>query len=119
MQYADFAVWQREWLAGRALEGQLAYWREQLAGAPPLLELPTDRPRPRRAGRAAAQRQPFALLPAGVARLRALGRREGATLFMIAARRASRRCSARYTGQDDLVVGTADRQPRRAPSSRG
>ena len=46
MQYADFAVWQREWLQGEVLEGQLAYWREQLAGLPALLELPTDRPRP-------------------------------------------------------------------------
>ena len=46
VQYADYAAWQREWLQGEVLERQLAYWREQLAGAPPLLELPTDRPRP-------------------------------------------------------------------------
>ena len=46
VQYADYAVWQREWLQGEVLERQLAYWREQLAGAPALLELPTDRPRP-------------------------------------------------------------------------
>ena len=50
VQYADFAVWQRQWLRGRACwSAQLAYWREQLADAPPLLELPTDRPRPARA----------------------------------------------------------------------
>ena len=46
IQYADFAVWQREWFQGEVLEGQLSYWRQQLAGSPPLLELPTDRPRP-------------------------------------------------------------------------
>ena len=45
MQYADYAVWQRGWLAGETLEAQLAYWRETLAGAPPLLEIPTDHSR--------------------------------------------------------------------------
>ena len=56
VQYADYAAWQREWLQGEVLEAQLAYWREQLAGRAPVLELPTDRPRPRGAelrGRAA------------------------------------------------------------------
>ena len=46
LQYADFAVWQRSWLQGEALEREVAFWREQLAGLPPCLELPTDRPRP-------------------------------------------------------------------------
>ncbi len=46
LQYADYAVWQRGWLAGEALERQLAFWRERLKDAPPLLEIPTDRPRP-------------------------------------------------------------------------
>jgi acyl carrier protein len=46
VQYADFAVWQRSWMEGEVLEGQLAYWKEALAGAPTVLELPTDRPRP-------------------------------------------------------------------------
>ena len=46
MQYADYSVWQREWLQGAVLEEQMSYWREQLAGAPTVLELPTDRPRP-------------------------------------------------------------------------
>ena len=46
IQYADFAVWQRAWLQGAVLEKQLAYWREQLGGELPVLELPTDRPRP-------------------------------------------------------------------------
>ena len=46
VQYADFSHWQRQWLQGEALEAQLAYWKECLAGAPPVLDLPTDRPRP-------------------------------------------------------------------------
>src|SRR5690242_18517490 len=46
LQYADFAAWQRGWLQGERLEEQLSYWRTQLADAPPVLELPTDRPRP-------------------------------------------------------------------------
>src|SRR5215207_166577 len=46
VQYADYAAWQRGWLQGEVLESQIAYWREQLAGAPPVLELPTDHPRP-------------------------------------------------------------------------
>ena len=46
VQYADYAVWQREWLQGEVLEQQIGYWKEQLEGAPELLELPADRPRP-------------------------------------------------------------------------
>ena len=46
LQYGDYAVWQREWLQGEVLDQQLAYWRKQLAGVPPVLELPTDYPRP-------------------------------------------------------------------------
>src|SRR5262249_40622355 len=46
IQYADYAAWQRSWLQGEVLEAETAYWKRQLAGAPPLLELPTDRPRP-------------------------------------------------------------------------
>ena len=81
MQYADYAVWQREWLQGEVLERQLAYWKEHLAGAPALLELPTDRPRPAvQTFRGAHQRLG---VPAELTqRLKALGQREGATLFM-------------------------------------
>ena len=98
MQYADFAVWQRQWLAGEALEAQLAYWREQLAGAPPLLELPTDRPRRARSACTAAARP---LRASARSRARRCGRSagsEGATLFM-ALLAGLQVLLARYTGR--------------------
>ncbi|HEV7514789.1 MAG TPA: amino acid adenylation domain-containing protein, partial [Thermoanaerobaculia bacterium] len=88
LQYADFAVWQRDWLAGGELAAQLSYWRGRLAGAPELLDLPLDRPRTADAAGAASragrlQRQ----LPAELLRgLRQVGRREPgreSTLFMV------------------------------------
>ncbi|QSQ25383.1 amino acid adenylation domain-containing protein [Pyxidicoccus parkwayensis] len=104
VQYADFAVWQRQWLRDDALEAQLTYWRAQLAGAPTSLELPTDRPRPPvQTFRGAVH--PLHL-PAPLAEgLRQLGQREGATLFMtlLAAWQA---LLSRYTGQEDLSVGS-------------
>ncbi len=104
VQYADYAAWQRAWLAGGSLERQLGWWRERLAGAPRVLELPTDRPRPPvQSGR--GELHPVAL-PAGLSdALRALARREGATLFMtlLAGWQA---LLAKYSGQDDLLVGT-------------
>ncbi|HZF14101.1 MAG TPA: amino acid adenylation domain-containing protein, partial [Thermoanaerobaculia bacterium] len=81
VQYADFAVWQRSWLAGEVLEAQLAYWREQLAGAPTLLELPTDRPRPAVQSRR-GRRQPVALEEGLAPRLAAFSRQAGVTPFM-------------------------------------
>jgi Condensation domain len=66
VQYADFAVWQRSWLQGEILEGEIAYWRRQLAGLPPLLELPTDRPRPAVQSFRGASRP--VRLPAGLSR---------------------------------------------------
>ncbi|MEW5927966.1 MAG: amino acid adenylation domain-containing protein, partial [Gemmatimonadota bacterium] len=104
VQYADYAVWQREWLRGDALEAQIGFWRERLAGAPPLLEIPTDRPRALGLSPAAAS-HPL-VFPPGVSRgLRELSRREGTTLFMtvLAGWHA---LLARYAGQDDVVVGT-------------
>ncbi|HEV8580122.1 MAG TPA: amino acid adenylation domain-containing protein [Thermoanaerobaculia bacterium] len=103
VQYADFAAWQRSWLAGETLAGQLDYWRRQLAGVPASLELPTDRSRPAlRSHRGALA---FADLPPGfAAALRAFCRREGATVFM-AAMAALDALLHRYTRQADLTVG--------------
>jgi amino acid adenylation domain-containing protein len=104
IQYADFAHWQRRWLRGAILESQLAYWKQRLAGAPAVLELPTDRPRPAvQTFRGASQILPLpdALLDA----LRALGRREGATLFMTLLA-AFKVLLYRYTNQADILVGT-------------
>ncbi|HYG62933.1 MAG TPA: amino acid adenylation domain-containing protein, partial [Thermoanaerobaculia bacterium] len=104
IQYADFAVWQRQWLSGEELERQLAHWRERLAGAPTVLELPTDRPWLALPDSRGAERR--RVLPAGLARdLRALGRAQGTTLFMtlLAAFGA---LLSRYSGQEDLVLGT-------------
>ncbi|HEX7243495.1 MAG TPA: condensation domain-containing protein, partial [Longimicrobiaceae bacterium] len=104
VQYADYAVWQRGWLSGGTLEAQLGYWREQLAGAPPLLEIPVDHPRAQgQSPRAAGHR--FVLPPALSQGLRELARREGATLFMtvLAGWQA---LLGRYAGQEDVVVGS-------------
>jgi amino acid adenylation domain-containing protein len=104
IQYADFALWQRQWLQGEVLEKQLAYWRQQLAGSPPLLELPTDRPRPVTQTYRGA-RQWLALPKALSDELRALSQREGVTLFMTLLA-AFQILLFRYTGQEDIVVGS-------------
>ncbi|MEW5926514.1 MAG: amino acid adenylation domain-containing protein [Gemmatimonadota bacterium] len=104
VQYADYAAWQRSWLSGDALEALLAWWRERLAGAPPLLDLPVDRPRgPAQGGKGG--RHSF-VLPAGTSgALRSLGRREGATLFMTLLA-GFQLLLARYAGEEDVSVGT-------------
>jgi hypothetical protein len=81
IQYADFATWQRAWLAGEALEEQLAYWKEQLQDAPAMLELPADRSRPAIQSGAGAT-LPFVFSKKLSDGLTELSRREGATLFM-------------------------------------
>ncbi|HEV2846525.1 MAG TPA: condensation domain-containing protein, partial [Thermoanaerobaculia bacterium] len=104
VQYADFAVWQRSWLHGEVLEREIDWWRHQLAGLPPLLELPTDHPRPAVQSFRGANRPVW--LPAGlVQQAEELGRREGATLFMVLLA-AFQTLLARHSGQDDLAVGT-------------
>jgi amino acid adenylation domain-containing protein/non-ribosomal peptide synthase protein (TIGR01720 family) len=104
VQYADFAVWQHSWLHGELLENEIAWWRRQLAGLPPLLELPTDRPRPAVQSSRGATRP--VRLPAGLTgRMEALARREGATLFMVLLA-GFQALLARSSGQDDLAVGT-------------
>ncbi len=104
IQYADFAAWQRRYLQGEPLEAQLAYWRAQLADSPRLLELPTDRPRPavpsaRGASHTFNVPRPLA---DGMAALAQLG---GATPFM-ALLAAFQTLLYRYTGQEDIAVGT-------------
>jgi len=103
LQYADFAVWQRRVLAGERLERLKAYWRERLSGAPPLIELPTDRPRPPLQGFAGARIS--RVLPRSVALgLRELGRAHRVTPTT-AALGAFAVLLSRYTGADDLVIG--------------
>ncbi|MFI1370371.1 condensation domain-containing protein, partial [Streptomyces griseochromogenes] len=103
IQYADFAAWQHQWLSGPALERQLSYWREQLAGLEPA-EPPTDRPRPAVPSGAGASVY-FTVPDAVVSGLRELTTEEGASLFMtmLAAFQA---VLLRWTGQDDISVGT-------------
>ncbi|HZG43377.1 MAG TPA: condensation domain-containing protein, partial [Longimicrobium sp.] len=104
VQYADYAAWQREQLEGQALERQLAYWRERLGGAPELLELPTDHPRPAvQTYRGASV--PVELSPELLERLEALGRSEGATLYMVLLS-AFQVLLGKYGGSEDIVVGS-------------
>ncbi|MBW4594262.1 MAG: amino acid adenylation domain-containing protein [Brasilonema angustatum HA4187-MV1] len=104
VQYADFAVWQRHWLQGEILESHLAYWRQQLAGAPALLELPTDRPRPAVQTFRGA-RQSFTLSSELTQALNSLSLREGVSLFMTLLA-AFDTLLYRYTGQVDILVGS-------------
>ncbi|HEV3075797.1 MAG TPA: amino acid adenylation domain-containing protein, partial [Thermoanaerobaculia bacterium] len=104
VQYADYAAWQRRWLAGEVLAAAIGYWRERLAGLPPRLELPTDRPRPP-LETAAGDTRPFSF-PAGPAsRLRELATAAGASTFMLLLA-AFQALLGRYAGQQDLAVGT-------------
>jgi amino acid adenylation domain-containing protein len=103
VQYADFALWQRQWLQGTVLESQLAYWQGHLSGLP-ILELPTDRPRPTvQAFRGATHS--LVISSSLTESLRALSRQQGTTLFMTLLA-AFQILLARYTGQEDIVVGT-------------
>ena len=103
IQYGDFVHWQRTWQQPKVEEEQLAYWRRQLAGAPAVMQLPTDRPRPKIHRDHGASVQ--LTVPAEVtAYLKVLGRREGATLFM-AMLAAFKALLLRFTGQNDLCVG--------------
>ena len=104
IQYADFAQWQRQWLQGEVLAQQVAYWKQQLTGAPPLLELPTDRPRPPVQSFQGAK--VAFTIPAEVTQgLRRLSRQAEATLFMTLLA-AFKVLLTRYTGQRDIVVDT-------------
>ena len=104
VQYADFAVWQRGWLAGGELERQLAYWRRRLAGSPAALPLPLDRPRPASPGHRGGQIE--WLLPADLALdLARLARGREATPYMVFLA-ALQALLSRLTGEEDVPVGS-------------
>ncbi len=104
IQYGDYAVWQHQWLRGEALEAELSYWKKQLSDANPVLDLPTDRPRPT-LQRFRGARQTFLFYGDLTERLKSLGARQEATLFMTTLA-AFKALLFRYTRQPDLVVGT-------------
>ncbi|MFP2934233.1 condensation domain-containing protein, partial [Pyxidicoccus sp. 3LG] len=104
VQYADYSVWQRNWLRGETLQTQLGWWKEQLGGAPHALEVPTDKPRPAtltHQGAAVSVHLPSALAE----KLDALARREGITPFMLLLA-AFQTVLHRHSGQDDVLVGS-------------
>ncbi|MDZ8257987.1 non-ribosomal peptide synthetase [Nostoc sp. ChiQUE01b] len=104
IQYADFSIWQRQWLQGEVLQNHLSYWQQQLANAPTFLPLPTDRPRP------AVQTfngsyHVFTLSVELTQKLLQLSQQQGVTLFMTLLA-AYNTLLYRYTGQEDILVGT-------------
>jgi amino acid adenylation domain-containing protein len=104
IQYADYAEWQRDWLQGDVLEQQLSYWKQQLGGELPVLEMPTDRPRP------AVQTHPGGRVSVSLSEqltrdLTELGKREGATMFMTLLATFNT-LLYRYSGQEDIIVGS-------------
>ncbi|MBP5972962.1 amino acid adenylation domain-containing protein [Brasilonema sp. CT11] len=103
IQYADFAVWQRQWMQAEVLKTQLSYWKEQLDNLP-MLQLPTDRPRPAVQTFRGAK-QSLALPTVLTRNLKALSQQQGVTLFMTLLT-AFQILLHSYTGQDNIVVGT-------------
>ncbi|AVH69220.1 non-ribosomal peptide synthetase [Nostoc sp. 'Lobaria pulmonaria (5183) cyanobiont'] len=104
IQYADFAAWQRQWLQGEVLNAQLSHWRKQLSGNLPILQLPTDYPRPRvQTFRGAGQS--FSLPTDLTEALKALSQKEEVTLFMTLLA-AFKTLLYRYTSQEDILVGS-------------
>jgi amino acid adenylation domain-containing protein len=103
LQYADFAIWQRQWLQGEVLKPHLDYWKRQLGGILPVLQLPTDRPRPPvQTYRGASQSLE---LPQTLAEaLKSLSQQEGVTLFMTLLA-AWQTLLYRYSGHEDIIVG--------------
>jgi amino acid adenylation domain-containing protein len=103
IQYADYAAWQRRWLSGDILRQQSDYWQSTLAGAPELVELPTDRPRPAQQDHSGAS-LPLELDEELTSHLKALGKRHGTTLFMTILA-AWGTLLSRLSGQSDIVIG--------------
>jgi len=104
VHYGDFARWQQRWFQGDVLATQMAYWKQHLAGAPALLNFPTDRPRPA-VQKFQGESQTLVLSRALAESLKILSRRQGATLFMTLLA-AFKTLLFRYSGQSDIVVGT-------------
>ncbi|TSC19379.1 condensation domain-containing protein, partial [Corallococcus sp. Z5C101001] len=104
VQYADFAVWQRQELQGAVLQREVDYWKQKLSGAPPALELPTDHPRPAVRGNAGAT-QVFHWPQALAEGLRELAKRESASLYMVLLA-GWQALLSRYSGQEDISVGS-------------
>ncbi|MDF5714253.1 MAG: amino acid adenylation domain-containing protein, partial [Rhizonema sp. NSF051] len=104
IQYADFAVWQRQWLQGQVQEAQLSYWKQQLSSTPTILELPTDHPRPAVQTNRGAK-QSLVLSKLLTEALKTISQQEKVTLFMTLLA-AFQTLLYRYSGQDDIVVGT-------------
>jgi amino acid adenylation domain-containing protein len=104
LQYADFVYWQRNWLQGEVIDKHLAYWKQQLGGNLPVLQLPTDRPRPPIQTFKGAQ-QKFTFSQDLTASLKQLSQQEGATLFMTLLA-AFQTLLYRYTGQEDILIGS-------------
>ena len=111
IQYADYALWQRQWLQGEVLEAKLAYWKQQLGGDLPILQLPTAAPRSAVKTNLSAS-HPFVIPPTLCDEIQALSRQERVTLFMTLLA-ALQVLLKRHTNQDDIVVGTdvANRKP--------
>ncbi|KEO82561.1 non-ribosomal peptide synthetase, partial [Tumebacillus flagellatus] len=104
IQYRNYAAWQREWLQGDVLEEQMSYWKEQLGGELPVLQLPTDRPHPSAQTYRGAE-ESFTLPSELTQELQALSRRHGTTMFMTLLG-AFQLLLSRYSGQEDISVGT-------------
>ena len=104
IQYADYAAWQRKWFQGEILNNQLAYWRNHLQGAPPVLQLPTDRPRPKvQSFQGSHKSIPFS--NEVLSGLRKLGQQQGTTLFMTLLAGFQALLSL-YSGEEQIVIGT-------------
>ena len=116
IQYADFALWQRQWLTGEILNTQLNYWKQELEGAPELLQLPTDRPRPHVQSYRGSS-ESFSVTTELTQKLQQLSRNSGSTLFMIL-QAALATLLYRYSGQSDILIGTpiANRKHRETES---
>ncbi|MCA2629947.1 MULTISPECIES: amino acid adenylation domain-containing protein, partial [unclassified Microcystis] len=104
IQYADFAIWQRQWLQGEVLENQLNYWKKQLADAPTFLPLPTDKPRPA-VQTFTGTHQEFQLSLELTQKLTELSQQQGVTMFMTLLA-VYGVLLYRYTGQSDILIGT-------------